>query len=107
MTSRSIPANRSAIARTYRTLKFTFSTPVISHWTLLQMRSPHWSEPLSLLHAGSCRRGAPADAAIENAGYLSSRRKTAMGERNSKIVLLTPNESSQGRIGDQKEATTG
>jgi len=29
-----------------------------------------------------------------------------MGERYSKIVLLTPNESSQGSIGDQKEATT-
>jgi len=31
----------------------------ISHWTRRQMRSPHWSEPLSLLHVGSCRRGAP------------------------------------------------
>ena len=33
-------------AGTCRTLKFTFSTVVISHWTLPPMRSPHWSEAL-------------------------------------------------------------
>jgi hypothetical protein len=26
-----------------RAHKSTFSTPVISHWTRLPMRSPHWS----------------------------------------------------------------
>src|SRR6267143_5607804 len=63
MTSRLIPASRNATARTFRRLKFTFSTPVISHWTRRLMRSPHWSEPLSLLHVRSRRRGAPVDAA--------------------------------------------
>src|ERR1700680_3226706 len=48
MTSRSTSRSRKPIAGTCRTLKFTFSTPVISHWTRLQMRSPHWSEALSL-----------------------------------------------------------
>src|ERR1700675_894570 len=64
MTSRSTPASRNATAKTFRTLKFTFSTPVISHWTQLLMRSPHWSEPLSLLRVGICSRGAPVDAAL-------------------------------------------
>ena len=36
-------ASRNAIARTCRTLKFTFSTPVISHWTPPRTRSPHSS----------------------------------------------------------------
>src|SRR5271170_4887866 len=67
MTSRSTWANRSAIARMCRTLKFTFSTPVISHWTRLQMRSSPWSEHLSLLHVRSRKRGAPVDAVSENA----------------------------------------
>jgi len=48
-TCRSISANRNATARTFQTLKFTFSTRVISHWIRLPMRSPHWSEALSVL----------------------------------------------------------
>jgi hypothetical protein len=36
-------------ARMCRTLKFTFSTPVISHWTRLRTRSAHWSGALSVL----------------------------------------------------------
>jgi len=50
-----------ATARTFRRLKFTFLTPVISNWTRLQIRSRHWFEPLSLLRVGNCRRGVPAD----------------------------------------------
>ena len=42
----------SAIARMCRTLKFTLSMAVISHWTRLQMRSPHWSETLSASSRG-------------------------------------------------------
>jgi pimeloyl-ACP methyl ester carboxylesterase len=61
-------ANLSGTGRMFRMPKFTFSMPVISHWTRLQMRLPHWSGPLPLLHAMSCSRGAPADAAVENAG---------------------------------------
>jgi pimeloyl-ACP methyl ester carboxylesterase len=38
---------------------------------------PHWSGSLSLLHVASCRRSAPADAASENAGRLSSRPQLA------------------------------
>jgi hypothetical protein len=34
-----------------RTLRFTFSTPGISPWTRLPMKSPHWSEALSVRHA--------------------------------------------------------
>ena len=29
------------------------SMPVISHWTRLRMRSPHWSEILSVLHVAA------------------------------------------------------
>jgi len=49
MTSRSISASRSATAKTYRMLKFTFSMQVTSAWTELTIRSPHWSENLSAL----------------------------------------------------------
>ena len=42
--------------------KFTFSTPVISHWTRLRMRSPHWSEILSALYTPSFCPRAPAEA---------------------------------------------
>jgi pimeloyl-ACP methyl ester carboxylesterase len=45
------------------TLKSTFSTQVISHWTRRQMRSPHWFEALSLLHAPGSWSGALAEAA--------------------------------------------
>ncbi len=38
----------------------TFSTPVISHWTRRQMRSPRWSGDLSALHAQSSYHGALA-----------------------------------------------
>jgi pimeloyl-ACP methyl ester carboxylesterase len=38
-----------------RTHKFTYSTPVISHWTRLPIRSPHCSEDLSLLHVETPR----------------------------------------------------
>jgi hypothetical protein len=58
------PGERSVTAWMYRTLKFTFSTPVISHWTRLQMRSPRWSAILSALHVESCRRGALAEDAM-------------------------------------------
>ena len=34
-------ASRNAIAGTFLRLKFTFSTLVTSHWTLLRMRSRH------------------------------------------------------------------
>src|SRR4051812_36060884 len=44
MTSRSTSRSRKRIAGMCRALKFTFSTPGISRWTRLQMRSPHWSE---------------------------------------------------------------
>src|SRR5258705_772768 len=60
MTSRSTPANRNATARMFRTLKFTFLTPDISHWTRLQMRSPHWSEALSVLYVERSWRGTMA-----------------------------------------------
>src|SRR5277367_6348194 len=46
MISRSIPASRSAITRTFRTLKFTCSTPAISHWTRLRTRSRDLYEAL-------------------------------------------------------------
>jgi|SRR5215471_10806666 len=52
-----------AYAGTCPTLKFTFSTPVISPWNQLQMRSPHWSETLSVLHVEGCWRGTLAEAA--------------------------------------------
>src|SRR5260370_34279142 len=51
MTSRSISRSRRPIATMCGTLRFTFSTPVISHWTRRRMKSPHWSEALSLLLA--------------------------------------------------------
>src|SRR5580704_254042 len=35
----------------YRTHKFTFSKLAISHWTRPPMKSPHWSETSSVLHA--------------------------------------------------------
>src|SRR6266478_2104652 len=54
MTSRSTSRNRKPIAGTCPTLKSTFSTPVISHWTRLQMRSPHWSEAFSVLRVEEC-----------------------------------------------------
>ena len=38
-------------------LKFTFSTPVISHWTRRQMRLQHWCEVLSVLLVEDLRRG--------------------------------------------------
>jgi len=41
---------KKRIAGTCRMLKFTSSTPVISHWTRLQMRSPPWSEASSVPH---------------------------------------------------------
>jgi len=40
---------------------FTFSMPVISRWTRLQMKSPSWSEDLSLLHVQDFWRGKPAE----------------------------------------------
>src|SRR6185437_14899769 len=61
MTSRSISRSRKPIAGMCRTLKFTFSMPVISRWTRLRMRSPHWSKALLVLHvegyrfSGRCR----------------------------------------------------
>src|SRR6266566_4284073 len=57
--------NRRPIVATCRTLKFTFSRPVISHWTRLQMRSPRWSEALSALN-------------VEGAGSPSASRRLAM-----------------------------
>jgi len=59
--SLSMSANRNATARTHRTRKFTFSMPVISRWTRLQMKSPSWSEDLSLLHVQDFWRGKPAE----------------------------------------------
>ena len=50
MISRSISRSQKRIAGTCRMLKFTSSTPVISHWTRLQMRSPPWSEASSVPH---------------------------------------------------------
>jgi len=47
---------RVAVAREVAP-RFTFSKPVISHWTRLRMRSPHWSEALSVLHVECSRRG--------------------------------------------------
>src|SRR6202158_2984704 len=64
MTSRLIPANRNATARTFRRLKFTFSTPVISRWTQLQMRSPHWSGALSV-HVQGFWHGRLAEPAMK------------------------------------------
>jgi len=40
-----------ATARMFRMQKFTFSMPVTSHWTRLQMRSRSWWKTLSLRHA--------------------------------------------------------
>src|SRR5205823_11722887 len=62
MTSRLTPANRSATERMFRTLKGTSSTPGISRWTWLLMRSPHWSETLSVLHVEGCGHGALGEA---------------------------------------------
>jgi hypothetical protein len=53
--------NRKPIAGMFRTLRFTFSTPVISHWTRLPTRSPHWSGTLSVLHVEGSRRGKLAE----------------------------------------------
>src|ERR1700731_3124286 len=66
MTCRSIPANRNAIAKTFPRLKFTFSRPVTSHWTPPPMRSPHWSETLSVHYAKSCTGGARAELAVRS-----------------------------------------
>ena len=51
------PRQPEAIARTCRRPKSTFSTPAISHWTRLPMRSPRWSEILWILnlHVKSCQ----------------------------------------------------
>src|SRR5580658_5384034 len=63
MRCRLTPQNRRPIAATYRKPKCVSLTEGILRWTRLPMRSPHWSEPLSLLHVGICRLGAPAKAA--------------------------------------------
>ena len=63
--SRSTSANRSATTRMFRKLKFTFSTPVILHWTRLPKRSPHWSESLSARHVKTCWRDALAEPAMK------------------------------------------
>src|SRR5260221_5980761 len=68
MTSRSTSRSRKPIAGTCPTLTFTCSTPVISHWTRLQMRSPHWFEALSVLQVEDSWHGTLAEAC---AGYLT------------------------------------
>src|ERR1700732_2322169 len=54
MISRSTLGSQNATARTYRSPKSTSSMRAISHWTQLQMRSPHWSGASSVLHVEGC-----------------------------------------------------
>src|SRR5207247_10315617 len=77
MTSRSTSRSRKPIAGTCRTLKCTFSTPVISHWTRLQMKSPHWSEALSVLHVEGSWCGRLAEAAMRTPATNHLRRNPA------------------------------
>src|SRR5579862_6574272 len=51
MNFHSIPANRSATARMWRTLKSTLSTAVILHWTRRQIRSQRWCKDSRALYA--------------------------------------------------------
>jgi hypothetical protein len=48
------PPSRKRIAGMCPTLKSTCSTPAISHWTRLRMKSPHWCETLSVLDVRPC-----------------------------------------------------
>src|SRR6476660_8915712 len=64
MTARSSSRSRKRIATMCRMLTFTCSTPVISHWTRLPMRSPHWSATLSVLHVEGSWRGTLAEDAM-------------------------------------------
>jgi len=50
MSPRLTPRSRKPTPEMCRRLKFTLSTAVISHWTRLPMRSPHWSGASSVLH---------------------------------------------------------
>jgi len=50
MTSRSTSRSRKLIAGMRRMPTYTFSTPGISPWTWLRIRSQHWRETLPALH---------------------------------------------------------
>src|SRR5260370_28006033 len=79
MTSRWNYRSRKPIAGTCRTLKYTFSTPVISHWTPRQMRWQHWSYILSVLHV--------EDLTFQTRRHICQTRKQP-SSREHRVVLV-------------------
>src|ERR1700722_11652850 len=76
MTCRLTSRSQRLIAGTYQTLNFTFSTPVISPWTRLRMRSPRWCETLSDLYVKGFRNRWLSEAVYEHTGIETKRNAT-------------------------------
>ena len=62
----------------------------ILRWTRQPMRSPHWSEPLSLLQVGICRLGAPAEVAIVSPVEVPTRADGLARSSQVFILLASP-----------------
>jgi hypothetical protein len=56
------PSEPESYRRDVPKAESTSSMGGISHWTRLQMRSPHWCEALSVLHDEGFRRAAFAES---------------------------------------------
>src|SRR5271155_4157737 len=90
MTSRSISVSRNATAPTCPTPRFTFSTPVISRWTRLQMKLRRWLGTLSALPL-SPRGGKRAEVRVCKPARLPEILGNTRSEptMRSKVVLVT------------------
>src|SRR5262245_52028869 len=70
MIAGSISRSQRPIARMCRTLRCTCSTPVISHWTQPQTRSPPWFEAFSVLRVEDCRCGTLGTGTLRTLMYI-------------------------------------